>query len=60
MLPLASEATGNLPAQYLGSDENVFKRSRLSAETPMMVAPAASNLAFSVAKVCASISQPPV
>src|SRR5579875_1044331 len=60
ILPPGSEATGNLPAQYLGSDEKRLSLAIESADTPMMVAPALSNLSFCEAKVCASRSQPPV
>ncbi len=41
---LSSEAMENLPAQKFGSAENWFSRSRLSAETPIIVAPAAVEL----------------
>ena len=60
MVVSASEAMGNLPAQKSGSAEKTFSRSKLSAETPMIWAPAAANLSALSAKAWASASQPPV
>src|SRR6478672_10087637 len=51
-----SEATGNLPWQ--ACTENLPSVSMSSDETPMTVAPSASNLAIDSANSCASIEQP--
>jgi hypothetical protein len=60
IVPLASDATASLPAQYSGSAENAFSRSMLSSETPMTLAPAAANCSARVENSCAWMLQPDV
>ena len=55
-LCVLSEATGNLPWQAW--TENLPRVSMSSLETPITVAPSASNLPIASANSCASSEQP--